>query len=587
VGRLRVALIVVVLASSLPSAAAQLVIDGFATDLTGNEDAVSLRNLGATTVDLRDVEIADGNGVLGFPEGAQVPPNERATLTTNRSAYIEAFREEPDFALDAPDAANRLSKIARTFSLSNDGDAITIRHGEMVWDAVVYGHETARFDGWTGPSIETPSTMFLRWFPRRPTTDTDTAADWTLDRRAFAGEELFEATFWNATGTVIPYVAPEHSRSVVHNTLLSAGRSIRLNVYQFRDIALADDLAKHMRATPGLRVEVLLDASPVGESREERSDRGHVIETLVAAGADVHMFTHSRYAYDHAKYIVVDDEILLLQTENLVPTGIPASGRDGNRGWGLVIANRSVAAAAAAVFDADFGIKPFGARLAGEAEEPSFPPPALIDEPGSTVPQVRFEGTAPVTFMATPFPRVGDDPILRAIGDATQSIEVVQLDLAPRWRTPTGGYGPDVYLDALTAAAQRGVSVRILLDGHFLDDSASGDNADTVALLTDDFSGWPIEARLRPSSASVLHAKGMVVDGRLTLVGSMNWNSNSLLQNREVGVLVAEPSIAAFFRSVFERDWKDAGPDHIPGFDVVTIITLAGLAWVFKGTRRR
>ncbi len=585
-GGVRFALLVASLIVLVPSAAAAPRIEGFATDLPNNEDAVLLRNLGAADFSLADATLQDGSGELGFPADATLGPQTNAYVATNWTAFVEGFGREPDFALDATDASKRLTKNARTFALSNSGDSVSLRLGEDVLDAVAYGDLSRTVDGWQGTPIDLSDSLSLRWIPRTSPADTDSLQDWVQPRRSFVGEDLFPPTSLVADGFFVPYLAPEHSRSTVRSTIVSAQHSIRLNVYQFRDIPLAEDIAAHLRSTPGLRMYVLLDGSPVGESREELSERGHVVDTLVAAGAEVHMFTHSRYAYDHAKYAVIDDQVLLVQTENFVPSGIPANGRDGNRGWGVVIANRTLAQAAAGVFDADFELRPFGARAAAESERPIYPAPALGTDTGSRPSGVSIEGSAKVTLLATPFSNVGGDPITSSIRSASTSIELVQLDLSPRWRTPNGGYVPHVYLAELVRASERGVTVRLLLDGHFLDDSASGDNADTVRFLEDEHGSLPISARLR-SGSSVLHAKGMVVDGRVTLVGSMNWNSNSVLQNRELGVLVEDRTIAEFFRGSFEQDWSDAGPERVPALDVVTVLTLAGLAMLFRGPRRR
>lgn len=580
------ALFVAALIILVPTASAAPRIEGFATDLPNNEDAVLLRNPDATAFSLTDATLQDGSGELGFPSGATLGPNTDTYVTTNWTAFVEGFGHEPAFALDATDASKRLTKKARTFALSNSGDSVSLRVAEDVVDAVAYGEVSRIVDGWDGEPIGVPGSLSLRWIPRTSQNDTDSMQDWIQRRRSFVGEYLFPPTSLVADGLFVPYLAPDHSRSTVRSTILSAQHSIRLNVYQFRDIPLAEDIAAHLRSTPGLRVYVLLDGSPVAESREELSERGHVIDTLVGAGAEVHMFTHSRYAYDHAKYVVVDEEVLLLQTENFVPSGIPANGRDGNRGWGMVIANRTLARSAADVFDVDFELRPFGSRVAGEAEKSSYPAPALGTEGGSRSSGISVDGAAHVTLLATPFSSVDGDPITAAIRVASTSIDLVQLDLSPRWRTPHGDYVPHVYLEELIRASERGVTVRLLLDGHFLDDSASGDNADTVRLLEDEHASLPISARLRTGS-SVLHAKGMVVDERVTLVGSMNWNSNSVLQNRELGVLVEDTTIAGFFRESFEQDWSDAGPKRVPALDVVTVLTLAGLALLFKGPRRR
>jgi cardiolipin synthase A/B len=566
-----------------PTGQASLVIGGFATDLPQNHDAVEIRNTGPQFA-LGETELRDRQGALGFPPGAKIGADASVFIATNATAFFEAFGRSPDFARDHEGAAGRMQPRHGTFALSKTGDHLLLARGSDIADAVRYGDAPLPEAGWEGPPVEV-GPQFLRWFARTDR-DTDSAQDWIQYRRSYAGEHLLGPTSWVRVSEGLAYTAPEFSRSVVVATFLSAQRSLQLNVYQFRDVALAQILADHMRSTPGLRVDVLLDDRPVGESREERSERGHVVEILANAGADVRFLSHGRYAYNHAKYAIIDDEVLLVQTENLVPSGIPADAREGNRGWGIVLVSPGLAAAAADVFEADFALRPFGARSWNDGDRPAYPLPVVTTQYRQQLPRVVDEDFN-AKVVATPFSRPGvQDPILEAIGAANHSIEVAQLDFAPSWRNPNGTLRQHPYFDALLEAASRGVRVRILLDGTFLDDAPAGDNADLVALVST-YPHLPIEARLHDGTRGVLHAKGMIVDGSLILIGSMNWNANSMGQNRELGVVVRSPEIAATLQDVFESDWRAAGPTTIPSPSVATVLTLVGLAFGVTGRFRR
>lgn len=580
------------LAAVPPGGASGLRLEGFAMDLAqgGDDDAVLLRNLGGEAADLSNVSVSDNAGSWRLPAGAVLGPGDHAYLTQADGAFVEAFGRPPDFSQSAESASRRIL-VAGSFGLSQSSDRIVLWDGGTILDAVAYGDGEAPPGGWEGPAVPIAGGTFLRWFARAAADDTDTAADWDAGRRAYAGEHLWPPGRASTTGILIAYAAPEHSRAVLRSVLLSAESSIRANVYQFRDLLLADELAAHVAARPGLRLDLLLDEQPVGESREELSERGHVIDRLVAAGATVRLLEHDRYRFDHAKYVVVDEELLLVQTENFVPSGIPADGESGNRGWGLVVEDPVLASAAAEVFDADFELRPFGARGAGLAEAPTLPPPELFSAAparGRAAPRT-VSGPANATLLVAPLASGGaDDPVRDLIGAARTEILVAQLDLAPWWRAASGAVVPHPYLAALYDAAGRGVRVRVLLDGHFLEDAgALGSNADTVAVVEARAAAGDIEARLQDGDAPVLHAKGMVVDRATAMVGSMNWNANSVLQNREVGLVVERAEVASFFADLFETDWEAAGPGLLPTAPFATVLTAVCLGFAIEGLRRR
>jgi PKD repeat protein len=56
------------------------------------------------------------------------------------------------------------------------------------------------------------------------------------------------------------------------------------------------------------------------------------------------------------------------------------------------------------------------------------------------------------------------------------------------------------------------------------------------------------------------------VDGQWTLISSINWNRNSVAQNREVGVIIENADVAEYFTKLFFWDYNeppmaDAGAD--------------------------
>jgi len=109
-------------------------------------------------------------------------------------------------------------------------------------------------------------------------------------------------------------------------------------------------------------------------------------------------------------------------------------------------------------------------------------------------------------------------------------------------------------VDALREARQRGVEVRILLEGH--KSGVSERNRRTAALLEAEGMAVGYSGANR-----MLHSKLVIVDDDAVLVGSSNLTPTSLQENHEANVLVRSSAAAAalwrHFDAVWERPWKD------------------------------
>lgn len=115
---------------------------------------------------------------------------------------------------------------------------------------------------------------------------------------------------------------------------------------------------------------------------------------------------------------------------------------------------------------------------------------------------------------------------------------------------PDGGVIGDL-LDALAAAAARGVDVQVLLDrGAARDGVADDKHLAAEAWL----SGHGVRVVLDEIDRTT-HAKVLVVDGTWVLAGSHNWTSSALTSNREASWLVSDPDAASRIEA-----WLDAVP---------------------------
>jgi phosphatidylserine/phosphatidylglycerophosphate/cardiolipin synthase-like enzyme len=108
---------------------------------------------------------------------------------------------------------------------------------------------------------------------------------------------------------------------------------------------------------------------------------------------------------------------------------------------------------------------------------------------------------------------------------------------------------------ALEETAQRGVRVRLLVDGNKYKESRT-----TQELLT----GAIIPFRLafgRQGRGSKMHHKFVILDQQTVLTGSYNWTHESEEENHENLLILRDPLAVEAYAHEFEALWADADHD--------------------------
>ena len=102
---------------------------------------------------------------------------------------------------------------------------------------------------------------------------------------------------------------------------------------------------------------------------------------------------------------------------------------------------------------------------------------------------------------------------------------------------------------AILAALQRGVRVRILVPGEYIDSKVTrrASRADWGELLL-------AGARLWEYQPAMFHCKALIVDSRLVSVGSTNFDNRSFRLNDEANLNVYDRVFAERIERVFEQD---------------------------------
>src|SRR3989442_9394793 len=162
-------------------------------------------------------------------------------------------------------------------------------------------------------------------------------------------------------------------------------------------------------------------------------------------------------------------------------------------------------------------------------------------------PPVAERSSAEVTsvqagrLVLAPDTALDTDGILGLFGSATHWLSIEAFYLDDVWRG-----GPNPFLEAAFAAAHRGVSVRILLDGSWASvEAEAGTNDDVMARINDRARNESValEARLLgpPGPIERVHNKGALGDGRALLGSSMDWAPGSAPGNPPGGPPAGDP----------------------------------------------
>lgn len=110
-------------------------------------------------------------------------------------------------------------------------------------------------------------------------------------------------------------------------------------------------------------------------------------------------------------------------------------------------------------------------------------------------------------------------------------------------------------IDALLAASQRGVAVRVLLDQDRPDDPYNSTVINTAARRLLEAGGVP--ARYDPSDR-LLHSKYLVLDSHTVVIGSHNWSAGSFASSDDVSAAIRSASLASSLTQRFETLWNAA-----------------------------
>jgi cardiolipin synthase len=311
-----------------------------------------------------------------------------------------------------------------------------------------------------------------------------------------------------------------------------AERTICFETFIYWSGEIAREIARALaeRARAGVKVHVLLDW--LGSNKIDEK----LIDEMEDAGVEVERYHPLRWftldrmnSRTHRKLLIVDGRVgftggVGIADEWLGHAQDPDHWRDSHyRVEGPVVAEIQAAFM-------DNWLKTRARVLHGEEY---FPP---LQRAGDCTAQM---------FRSSP--REGSDSVrlmyLLAIAAAQRELLVANAYFVP----------DDLARDALVAAAQRGVRVRILVPGRHIDQQLvrSASRARWRPLLE-------AGIEIHEYQPTMLHSKVFIADRQFVSVGSTNFDNRSFRLNDEANLNIYDAPFAARVTAVFEHDLKGA-----------------------------
>lgn len=390
---------------------------------------------------------------------------------------------------------------------------------------------------------------------------------------------------WAANTTSVRTAeAPTNDLGLTIDIIESAQTSILVNSYELTSTEITNALLDRINA--GIPVTILQEGQPTGGfSGASKKVEAQLVDAMNKQSGDHYYLMTSatkkrRYRYDHAKYMVIDGAQLLLGSENYSATGNPESGKLGNRGWEVALSgNASIIDTFNETFHTDIDTS-YGDVVeetnnhfdSAKVFSSLFPMHSLLELATYQKPK---KGTLPPLSDYTPVAASDVQPVLSPttslsglkslLDSATTSIDIECMTFYMDW-TKTETDSP--LYQSVVDAANRGVQVRVLLnDENAFDDgdhseTKTNKNLDTVnALNALAQQGATVQARIaniKAMGVDYIHNKGVLVDDNQTLVSSINWDSNSVLNNREAALVITSPDVHSHYEALFQSDWDDS-----------------------------
>jgi phosphatidylserine/phosphatidylglycerophosphate/cardiolipin synthase-like enzyme len=386
--------------------------------------------------------------------------------------------------------------------------------------------------------------------------------------RDYSPKRIKNIAPFDITGEVIAYASPDSTYAVTRKLMDAAKKSIRIGIYDFTADYMKEILLNAIQR--GVKVTLMLDIDSETEQGimdELAKFGGEAVPAPSCASQHNSKFFRSA----HEKFVVIDDEWVLVQSGNYSKASIPFNEKDGgdpdnfrkgNRDMGVAIRSKELAAFFTKVLRKDIKLE----LGPGGAESLAARPPRMRDVqlveavpkliPSKLFPSKRFKPASALKMTPVLTPDNYMDEIPAFLASAKQSILIEQQYIH------SFDEAVDALLSSIAVATGKnpGLDVRIILGKIFDGDKGIEKEAKNLANIRKKFN-LRLGANIRfinTQRFTHCHNKLIVVDRKAVLVSSQNWSNAAVLENREAGLLMPYAQVARYFADIFESDWETA-----------------------------
>lgn len=541
----------------------------------------------------KPLKIKTKQNKIVFPKKTIIGSNQSFILTENAGLYKRESGNDPDFEYNQNTIDHIPYLKSKQVKFSNNGGIVSLKDPfNHTIDILVYGEKNYEVNGWIGSPINnTGEGIVLRRNLKHSEDyiDNNNKEDWINPRIFRFGQSDFPLQKFKISGEIKTFVSPDSSFNAIVNELKNAEEEINLNVYEFTNSYLCDEII--FALIRNISVNIFLEGSPIGGISEEEII---ILDRINNYGGNIRFIVNdkkkkvfSRYRFNHAKYLVIDNQTTIVTSCNWAFSGIPKNPTYGNREWGIIIRNETIAGFFSKVFKDDFNNQRYDSYCFKDMEFDSPLNKNYVDYNYSGIyepifDQEVFNGNFSVTPVLSP--ETSYRAIIELIDSAENSILIEQLYIYKNWSDEI-----NPFIVHLINKSKSGIDIKVILNYNplFIDTNLKSEK--TKKYLEE----HGIEVKFVYSNWSIflnVHNKAMIVDNQSVLISSINWNENSVLKNRETGLIINDQDIAKYYANVFYYDWGLNSPKeqkemeqkpNINYKNTIYIITLFTLTFAF------
>lgn len=379
-------------------------------------------------------------------------------------------------------------------------------------------------------------------FLKRAVVDYRSQHDFTTRDPAFFGSAHAMADALPLEGNTVKLL---HNGDEIFPAMLDAIRSAKASVnfeaflYNSDSVGAKFRAALCERARSGVRVRVLLDGIGAGSAFSDEDEAA-----FRQAGCSFAYYHPTRsWRVDklnrrtHRRILVIDGKVGFTGSVGFADSW--AGAADSPEHWrdDHVRLEGPIVAKLQGAFQQHW-VRATGETISGASEFPPLPPTGKL----------RMQLVASHSFSVSPISLVQ----AVAFASAEKTIFITNAYCAPSHNQ----------VELLTAAAARGVDVRILLPGHHNDQpmTKSAGRGAYGELLKGGVKIFEYEP-------TMIHTKSIVVDGLFSVFGSSNFDSRSAQINEELDITIYDEGFGAEMEAVFQKDLQRSKPYRLEDFE--------------------